>query len=180
MTRTNRNAGFTLVEILIASLCMTVLGAGIYSLIRTSYDSQYMLVNQNAANTNARSTVDTLADNLRGMTILTAAAASDITYTNSAGASVRYWRNSADSTLRTTVNGQPSGGTQLLNGVSSLSFNYYPYNGTGWLAATSSPVTLSQVGAVDITVTGNFSGYARQVFSSVKLRQIRFNNSSGF
>src|SRR2546423_8788789 len=98
-----QTAGFTLIEVLISTLAMTILGAGIWTLIRTSYDAQDMIMDQNYANTNARAAVDTLADSMRGMTTLTAAAASDVTYTDNTGASIRYWRNSADSTLRKTV-----------------------------------------------------------------------------
>jgi prepilin-type N-terminal cleavage/methylation domain-containing protein len=179
MKTINRSAGFTLIEMMVCALAMTILGAGIWSLIRASYDSQYMLMNQNEANTNARATVDTLADSMRGMQTLTAVAAGDVTYTDNSGASVRYWRNGSDSTLRKTVGGLPNGGTQILNGVSSLTFNFWSYSGGAW-ASSSAPNPLSNVGAADITVNGNFGGYGRQIFSSVKLRQKRFDNTNGF
>ncbi len=179
MRTKSRSAGFTLIEMLVCALAMTILGAGIWSLIRASYDSQYMLMNQNEANTNARASVDTLADSMRGMQTLTAVAAGDATYTDNSGASIRYWRNSADNTLRKTVGGLPSGGTQILNGVSSLTFTYWSYSAGAW-SSSSAPSPLANVGAVDITVNGNFGGYGRQIFSSVKLRQKRFDNTNGF
>jgi type II secretory pathway pseudopilin PulG len=179
MKRNNPNSGFTLIEMLVGALCMIIVGIGCYTLVRTGYDSQWMLMNQNNSNMNARTGVDTLEDKLRGMTTLTAATGSDITFTDNAGSSIRYWRNTGDNTLRTTTGGQPNGGTNACRGLTSLVFLYYSYNGVSW-AASSTPATLANVGAVDITATVNLNGYSRRVFSSVKLRSMRFNNINGF
>ena len=59
--------GFTLIEMLVATLCMLIIGAGTYALLRTGYDSQWMLMNQNNANMGARTGVDTMADKMRGV-----------------------------------------------------------------------------------------------------------------
>ena len=178
MKRINNHHGFTLIEMLVGTLCMITVGIGCYTLVRTGYDSQWMLMNQNNSNTNARVDVDTMADTMRGMASVTSAAASDITFTDSSGNSIRFWRNTTDNTLRRTIGGAPTGGTNLCKGLTSLTLVYYSYSG-GW-SASSTPATLANIGAIDVTSTVNLNGFSRRVYSSVKLRQKRFNNSNGF
>lgn len=167
--RRRENTAFTLVETLIATLIMVIVGAGVYTLIRSAYDSQYMLMSQNNANGDARAAVDYLADHMRGAAGLTAATASDVTFTDNTGSSIRYWRAS-DGTLRTTVNSAPTGGTQIYNGLQSLTMTYYSWSGSYW-TASSSPATPGNVSAIDIKAVGSVGGYTRQVSSRVKLRQ---------
>lgn len=179
MRHNRMNKGFTLIEMLVGSFCMIIVGLGCYTLIRTGYDSQWMLMNQNNANTSSRSSVDTMVDKIRGLTTLTAAAQSDISYIDINGATIRYWRNSGDSTIRTSTNGSPSGGTIVATGVEPLVFTYWSFNGTSWSSSVA-PSVLANVGAIDITAKVTLNGYLRRVFSSVKLRQVRFNNINGF
>ena len=174
-----RRRGITLIEILLAGMIMVIIGAGLFNLIRSSYDSQYILMNQNNANTDARAAVDTLADNVRGLATLTAGTSSGLIFTDTSGNAIRYWYNSTSKTIRTSTNGTPSLGTQVIKDVQSLVFTYWSYNGSTWSSSTS-PSPLSNVGAIDITAVVNSNGYQRQVFSSVKLRQKRFNNTNGF
>jgi type II secretory pathway pseudopilin PulG len=178
MKRNSNIKGFTLIEMLIGTLCMTILGLGIFEIIRTSYDSQWMLMNQNNANLSARTGVDTMADKLRGMTTLSSATATSVQYSDSTGL-VRYWLNTADHTLRTNINDSPSVGTIAVRGMTGLTFKYYSWNGAAWTSSLT-PSPLNTVGAIDITATVSLNGYLRQVYSSVKLRQIRFNNMNGF
>ncbi len=167
-------SGFTLVELLIAMLMSVLIGVGIWTLIRSSYDSQYELMNQNNANLGARQAIDYFADHIRGAQAITAAAASDVTFTDVSGNSVRYWRNTTDNTLRSTTGGLPNGGTVVVNGLQSLTITYWSWNGTAWVSSTT-PTDCTIVGAVDISARVNISGYYRQVFSSVKIRQKRLN-----
>src|SRR5204863_8124719 len=74
----NSRRGFTLIEMLVAGFVMVVFGTALWTLIRSSYDSQYLLMNQNTANMEARQVVDTFADNLRGAARLNTATSSDI------------------------------------------------------------------------------------------------------
>ncbi len=175
----SRKSGFTLIEILVGTLCMSIVGLGILTLIRTGYDSQWMLMNQNDANTWARSGIDTMIDKVRGMASLTSAAANDITFADSNGNAIRYWVNTGDHTLRTTSGGNPSGGTIVARGAQTLSFNYWSYIASAW-SASNTPASTATVGVIDITANVTLNGYTRQVFSSAKLRQIRFSNANGF
>lgn len=171
MRRRQRQAGYTLIEALVAGLIMTLIGAGLWNLIRSSYDSQYIIMGENNVNANARQAIDELADRLRGASAVTAYATADITFTDNNGASVRYWRSGT--TLRKTVNGAPSGGSTVASGVQALNFVYWSWNGSAWVSS-SAPSDLSKVGAVDFTVTVTINGASRQLSGAVRIRQKRF------
>lgn len=168
MRRAKRSSGHTLIEVLVACLIMTILGLGMWTLLRSTYDSQYAVLGQNTANTSARQAIDELADGLRGAKGITAATVSEVTFTDNNGASVRYWRQ--ESTLKKTTNGLPSGGTTVVTGIQSLSFYYWIYSAGGW-SATAAPATPANVKAVDFTVTGTKNGSTRQMSGSVRIRQ---------
>lgn len=166
-----RTVGMSLIEMLIAGLVMVTFGTALWTLVRSSYDSQYGLMNENAANMEARQTVDTFADHLRGAASLTSAAASDITFTDSSGTSYRYWQ-SADK-LKYSVNGSPSTGNQILKDVQSLSLTYLTWNGTVWSSPTTvTGAALSTVAAVTISANCAIGGQSRRISSTVRLRQI--------
>lgn len=181
--------GMTLIEVLVASLVVVLLGAGVWTLMRSSFDSQYELMGMNSANLNARQAVDMLSDGwgdsssgtavayegLRGANAITNAAASDITYTyldkSGTTQTVRFWLDNTNN-LRRTVNAAPTGGTVVVSGVTALTFTYYSWNGTSLAAGTVTSV--ANVGAVDFAVTAASNGATRQVSGSVRLRQKRF------
>ncbi len=164
-----RHAGFTLIEMLVVGLISVIIGAGLWTLVRSAYDAEYMLINQNTANANARQVVDLFADHLRGTAGLVSASPSDVTFSDNAGNSIRYWRAS-DGTLRTSVNNTPANGNQILAGVQSLSLTYYTWNGSSWVSSTS-PSVPGSVGAADIVVVVNINGYTRRLSSRVRFRQ---------
>ncbi len=174
-----RRRAFTVIEMLIVGMITVLIGSGLWTLVNRSYESGYQVMNQNDALARARMAIDTLADRVRSLSALNAAAASDITFTDESGNTVRYWLNSADQTLRTTVNGVPAGGTQVAMGLQSLTFTYWSYNGSAW-TSSHAPAPLGSVGSVDMSALVQVGGYTRQVFSSVKLRAVRFNNAQGF
>lgn len=167
MSRRRKRNGYTLIEVLIAGLIMTLLGLGLWTLLRSSYDSQYEILGQNSANSYARQAVDTLADNLRGATGLTSATANDITFTNAGGSSIRYWVSGGN--LVTTTGGSPSGGTVVAMSVTSVSFVYWTYSGGAWSSSTA-PGTPANVGAVDFTASSTVNGATRAVSGSVRIR----------
>lgn len=168
-TRTSRRArGFTLIEMLVAALVSVLLGAALWTLIRSSYDSQWEVQNQNMANLTARQQIDAFADSLRGSQGLTAAAASDVTFTDASGNAVRYWKSG--STLRKTVNSLPSGGTAVCSTVTALTFVYWTNNSGTW-SSSSAPAAPANVGAVDFSVTISQNGMSRQISGSVRMRQ---------
>ena len=157
--------GMTPIEVLIVGLVLTMVGVGLYTLVRSTYDAQYLLLNQNSANANSRSAIDTLADQLRGANGLTAATASDITFTDSTG-TVRYWLSGGN--LVKTVNGLPAGGTTVQKNVTALTFLYQTYS-SGW-TSSAAPATPANVGAVTVTATVSIGGATRQTSSLVRLR----------
>jgi hypothetical protein len=157
--------------VLIGGLIMTLVGLGLMTLIRSSYDSQYELMNQNTANTRCREAVDFLADNLRGATSVTAATSASITWVDASGNQVRYWIGSG--ALKSSVNGAPAAGTVIVSGLTALTFTYWVWTGAAW-ASTTTPADVTKIGAIDIAVTVGFRDATRKLQSSVKIRQRRF------
>lgn len=164
-----RTAGLSLIEVLLCGAVAIVLGTGVWTLARSTYDSHYELLNQNSALAEGRQGVDTLTDSLRGATALTAAAASDVTYTDSASASVRYWKSGTN--LVRSINGSPAEGTVIVKDLQSLSIVYWSWTGSAW-TTSSAPGTLSQVKAAVVTAAFRIDGLGRQMTSSVKFRNL--------
>jgi prepilin-type N-terminal cleavage/methylation domain-containing protein len=166
--RPARRRGFTLMEMIVTALVSVVLGAGIWTLMRSGYDAQYIVQNENYVNTTTRQAIDSFADNLRGAQAFTACDGGSMTYTDNSGQSVRYWLSSGN--LLKTVNGSPNGGTVVVANISAVAFVYWTWNGSAWVSATSSS-TPSTVSAVDFSLTMSYNGASRKISGSVKLRQ---------
>jgi len=166
--RPARRRGFTLMEMIVTGFVSVLLGAAVWTLVRTSYDNQYTLMNQNMINTTTRRTIDTFADDLRGASAFTACDSSSMTYTDNSGKSVRYWKSGAS--LMKTVNASPTGGTAAVSNVSAVSFVFWTWNGTYW-SSSSAPATPANVSAVDFAITLASNGVSRKISGSVKLRQ---------
>ncbi len=167
-----------MLELTIAMMCATVLMCGLYTLARSSYDSQWELVNQNNANLAARQGVDYLADHLRGAYTVKSASTSDITIADSAGNQTRFYWNSADNTLCTSggSGGTSTNSTVLQYNVQSLTFTYwYWVTATGtWASVLPLPADLTTIGGIDINAVINVNGYQKQVTSSVHLRYCKY------
>jgi hypothetical protein len=168
LIRPGRVRAFTLLEMIVTGLVSVLLGAAVWTLLRTSYDNQYVLMNQNMVATNSRRMVDTFADNLRGAKAITAGDGSSITYMNSSGQSVKYWKSGTN--LLKTVDNLPAGGTTAIANVSALSFIYWVWNGTAWSGSTSA-TTPANVSAVDFSLTLLQNGSSRKISGSAKIRQ---------
>src|SRR6266511_2863742 len=138
LRRRRRPSGHTLIEILVAGLIMTLLGLSLWTLLRSTYNSQYEVLGQNTANTYARQAMDELVDNLRGAKAITAGTASELTFTDNSGNAIRYWREGTN--LRKTTNGSPTGGTAVATGINLLSFAYW-LNISGVWAYSTAPAT---------------------------------------
>ncbi|MCL5283867.1 MAG: prepilin-type N-terminal cleavage/methylation domain-containing protein [Armatimonadetes bacterium] len=162
-----RVRGITLIEMLVACLIMLLLGSGLFTLMTTGYGAQASITDQNTVDTRSRFVINTLADNLRGTTNLTAAGPSDVTFTDESDNSVRYWLSNGS--LLSTTNGQPSSGNTLMDNVSSLSFTYWTYSNGSW-SSSNSPSAPANVGAVDFTVVVTLNGYSRQLSGTVVIR----------
>jgi type II secretory pathway pseudopilin PulG len=174
-TKRKRQSGMTLIEVLIVGLMTVLIGCGLWTLLRSSYDSQQNLLDQNTAGASVRVNVDTIVDGLRQATSISAATISDLTYgySDSAGNShtIRYWTNNGN--LLRTIDGAPNGGTVVGTGVTLLTFTYYTWNVNSWVS-TVSPSTPSLIGAVDVTIQTNVNGATRLASGSVQIRQKRF------
>jgi type II secretory pathway pseudopilin PulG len=163
-----RQSGYTLIEMLFVGLIATVLGAGLWTLLRSTYDSQYELLGQNTANANARAAVDELADKLRGAKALSAATSTSLTFTDNSNNSIRYWLTGGK--LVKSTNGSPSAGDTVVRDVQTVTFVYWTNSGGSW-TSSSAPTTPANVAAVDFSVTGTKNGCTRQVSGSVRIRQ---------
>ena len=158
-------------EMLIAGLIMSLVGMGIYNMIRASYDSQERIIDQNTSISRGRQTIDEWVDNMRGVTNITAANSTSMTVVTNAPASqtIRYWLSGTD--IRRTINGSPTAGEVIVRNVSALNITYYVWTGTAW-ASTSTP-TVAQIGGLKVTATVQMGDSPRTVVSDVKIRQRR-------
>jgi type II secretory pathway pseudopilin PulG len=187
----------TLIETLIVGLISVLLGAALWTLLRSTLESRYSVMAENDVISSARQMIDIIADGwrddsnntiyygLRGATplssgagALTAATATSFTYTykdianGNAPVTVRYYLSGTD--LKRQVNGAPSNGTVVLSNVQGFSCVYWSKIGSSW-TSSSAPTDLTKVGAVDITITIARNGASRQVSGSVQIRSMRLN-----
>jgi len=180
-----RARGMTMVEFLVAGLVSITLGAGLIMLVQGTYTAHATVIGQNAANADARTAVDTLADRIRGAQLdpmsgaaLTTASASQVVFWDyhdqydssqaHALVPVRYYVENG--CLKRKVNSLPANGQTIVSDIESLNFVYYRYvAGTGWVETT----TASDVGAVKITATVANNGYRRTITATVQIRQKR-------
>lgn len=192
-----RQAGMTLIEILIVGLMSVLIGAALWTLARSTFDSRYSVMAENDVISSARQAIDLLADGWRddstgtvyyglrgaapassGAGALTAATATSLTYTykdvanGNATVTVQYYLSGTD--LKRKVDGSPSNGTVVLGNVQSFNCVYWSWTGSSW-TSSSTPSDLTKVGAVDITITVAHDGATRQVSGSVQIRQMRLN-----
>jgi hypothetical protein len=185
--------GFTLLELLTASVVAILVGLGLLALITATYNSHRSVVNQNYVNAVGRTPVDTLADHLRNAwmpcsgspcvrtsssSVFAAASASSVTYyIDDAGSTVRYYRDGSVSPP-TLVRVDGSGSSVVMSGLTSLQFTYYTpaygYSSSTWLTTGNpnapTPAELPSIGAVQITAVVTSNGLTRPITSFVRLR----------
>ena len=157
-------------EMLIAGLIMSLVGIGIYNMIRASYDSQERIIDQNTAIARSRQAVDDWVDQLRGVANVTQADYNSITVVDNAGKSHKYWKSGTE--LRRTINGAPTGGEVIVRGLYSLNLMYWVWSGTAW-TSTGSPSDVTKIGGLHMTATVKMGDSPRTVVSDVKIRQRR-------
>lgn len=169
--RRRRPSGHTLIEILVAGFIMTLLGLALWTLLRSTYNSQYEVLGQNSANTYARQAADELADNLRGAKAITAATSTGVTFTDNSGNTIQYWRDGGSLKKAVTApNASPSAGSAIVSGIDALNFTYW-VNSSGTWSTSTSPSTPANIKAIDFTVRGTMNGSNRQISGSVRVRQ---------
>lgn len=194
MKRTHRrqNRGTTLIELVTATMCSVVVGAGLVMFARASYQAQDFTQGQTVTDSEVRHALDVMADSIRNAqaylvqsspavySAISSAGASSITiYTDSAGDTAEYWLDTSSSpyVLRKTVG---TASTVIETGVSSLTLTYY-VSGGSYNASSSSWVTTSNphvptatelpnVAAISANCTVSINGYTRQFSTLVRLR----------
>jgi hypothetical protein len=169
-THYDRRRGVTLMEMLIAGLIMSLVGVGIYNMIRASYDSHDRILDQNTSQARSRQAVDDWIDQFRGAANVTAASYDSITIVDNAGQNIRFWKSG--NTIRRTINSLPSAGEIIVRNVQSVNLMYWVWTGTAW-ASTGSPSDVTRIGGLHATVTVQIGSSLRAITSDVKIRQRR-------
>lgn len=179
-----RQTGITLIEMLIVGLISVILGLAVVALVRNTYESRAIILDQNNANANARAVLDDIADRVRGAqfpegggsTVFVAAGASSIQYydyidlydrTQSRSlVQVRFFRDG--DLLKQTVNGVTR---TLMSGVQSLQFTYHLRDGS----STTTPASgqLANILAITIVARVNYQNASREIRSFVQIRAQR-------
>jgi len=186
-------SGRTLLEALIAALLALLIGSALLVLMQSTITARGTILDENTSMRDARTTLDTLADNLRNaqmvgvLGVFSAASSNSITcYTNMAGTTTsRYWLDTTTTpySFKQTVAGVT---TVLLTDVQSVQFTYYvdpsptAYTSPTLFATSANPnaptaAEIPNIGAIGITVTvssvtGGSTGVQRTVTTMVRLR----------
>ena len=184
---TRWQSGRTLLEALIAALLSLFIGSALLVLMQSTMTARGTILDENASMRDMRSTLDTLADNLRnaqvsGTGVLSAAASNSITcYTNTAGTTTsRYWLDTSTTpyAFKQTVTGVTA---VLLTDVQSVQFTYYTDTsanytspsaqwGTSTNANAPTAAEIPNIGAIGITVSVTNGGVSRTLTTVVRLR----------
>lgn len=181
-----RTLGMTLVELLVACVAMLVLGSALLTLVATTYSASTNVTAAVQSFAGVRQAVDLVADHIRnaqsnGTQVLTAASPTGITYCTAGGGTVRYWFDSATSTLKRS---DSAATTVAVSGIQSMTLTYYKDISASYTSTTSGPnnwpttvdpnnptaAELPNVGAVDIVLSITVNGYPRRIDTLVRLR----------
>lgn len=168
--------GFTLTELLVVATVLGMILAGVV-LIQQQGQQAYLLGSHRVeVQQNNRAALELMVRELRSaLSVTTLGGASDLTFTDSSGATIRYQLSGA--TLNRTVSGTT---TPLIGGVQTLTMNYYSaWNGatnTGTTTATPASVKLVRVrlvtGTEDHVSSGSPANQRATMESLVRLRNI--------
>ncbi len=156
-----RQRGTTLIEMLVTGVIMATLGCALWLGWMNGYTAWDTVRSSNNAYANGRAAADRMADELRGATALTSAAATSIAFKNSAGTSVTYTLTNGG--LRRTVG---SGSATTVLGIASMSLSYVLSTG----GTSSAPSSLSIVRGVVITMTTTDGDTSRSIVTTVRMR----------
>lgn len=179
-----KRAGLTLIELLVASLLLSIVGAALYHAFGIAHRMHDVVIGQNNAFADARKGIDLMADHLRNAQMnenggagvqyaaIAAGAADDVTYyVDSVPNTVRI-RKVSD-TIELTDNGAT---TVLATNIQSLTLTFYKltlYNGT-WTLTTNanapSSAELPQLAGIEIRVQVARDGYTTEYKTMVRLR----------
>lgn len=192
-------SGMILIETLCALLIGLLTGAALLSLMQLTMSVRTTTMGPSIADTEARRQVDTISDKIRNaqsMTVgsvkqvFTAATSSSLTvYSDTAGSTLQLWLDTSVSPAalkQTTVISGVTTTTVVLSGVTALQYTYYEQPSSSYSAASATWTTTAnpnvptsaewpKIGSVRISLTVSQSGYTRQLYSMVRLRNSPFS-----
>ncbi len=148
-----RQAGVTLVEILVALLIVSLVAVGAAQLLGASWDSQQTVTGQNEVQRRAQEATDEVVDKLRGAAGVQFGEPSRATCFFTDGSTRTYYLE--DGELRRDVYNAGTGGTVVgdvvCRDVTDLAFRYYRRYGVTWVEAASA--SLAESLSVSVTVS---------------------------
>jgi prepilin-type N-terminal cleavage/methylation domain-containing protein len=180
-----KTRGFTLIESMVASIILILVGLGMYAAFFDTAMSRESIMYANNATTNGREPIDVVADHLRNAqqytadnvtyTCISAAGASSVTYyTDSAGSTITYYLESGS--LKSDQGGTVK---TVVTGLSTLTFTYYLAASTSSYYSTSLAATdpstfgateRARIAAILISGSVAVNGYPRSFSTMVRLR----------
>ena len=163
-----RQAGVTLVELLVVLLIVSLVVAGAAQLLGASWDSQQTVTGQNEVQRRAQQATDTVVDSLRGAAGVQFGEPSRVTCFFADGRTLTYYledgelrRDSYDAATGATVVGDV-----VCRDVTDLAFGYYRRDGIAWVEAVSASLADSLL----VSVTPSEWKYEATQTSLVKFR----------
>ena len=166
--------GFTLTELLVVMAVLGIILAGVFAIQQEGTQSYLMGASRVEVQQNARTTLELMVRDFRSaQSVTTLGGASDVTFVDQNGATVRY--QLVGTTLNRNINGTV---TALVGGVQSLTLTYYSaFDGstnTGTVTATPGSVKVIRIAIVTGSERGAGSGTAGDqhatMESTVRLR----------
>jgi Tfp pilus assembly protein PilV len=188
-----RQAGITLMEVLVSTVLMGVVAGGLFQVFANTYSDRDFVVRQGTLETSSRAPIDSLADHIRNAqqvhlvepptqvgqsSVIADGTKTSITYYKSGSSSdtVKYWLSGTD--LKRTADGST---VTVLSDVQELEFQYFkiPAGSTNYNNSSVAPTTdinaptaaerplLSQI---SIRAKVSVDGYLREMASLVRLR----------
>ena len=188
-----RQAGITLMEVLVTTVLMGVIAGGLFQVFANTYSDRDFVVRQGTLETSSRAPIDALADHIRDAqqvhsvepptqvsqsSVIADGTKTSITYYKSGSSTdtVKYWLSGTD--LKRTADGST---VTVLSDVQELEFQYFkiPAGSTNYNNSSVAPTTdinvptaaerplLSQI---SIRAKVSVDGYLREMASLVRLR----------
>jgi prepilin-type N-terminal cleavage/methylation domain-containing protein len=163
-----RQAGVTLVELLVVLLIVSLVAAGAAQLLAASWNSQETVTGQNEVQRRAQQATDTVVDSLRGAAGVQFGDPSQVTCFFADGSTLTHYL--ADGELRRdsydAATGVTTVGDVVCRDVTGLAFGYYRREGIAWVEAVSASLADSLL----VSVTASEWKYEATQTSLVKFR----------
>jgi type II secretory pathway component PulJ len=188
-----KQAGITLMEVLVTTVLMGVIAGGLFQVFANTYSDRDFVVRQGTLETASRTPIDTLADHIRNAqqvhsvepptqvahsSVLAEGTKTSVTYYKSGSSTdtVKYWLSGTE--LKRTADGST---VTVLSDVQELEFQYFKlpagsnnYNNSSVVPTTDiNGPTVAEgplISQISIRAKVNVDGYLREMASLVRLR----------